>query len=315
MRMLSCIFSFNRYEFLKNCVESWYEFFRCGDLLIVDDDSDQPEMLEYLDVLEKNGTLVYRAKPPSLIASKNGGLNANMDFAISYAESHGYDYVFFIQDDNQFVWHDPKILERVDDYFTRFPNLCMVQTLFIVGLPRATGRLNDEVQLVEEGPGYSHYLAMRDIGIVKPALIQKYGFKYGLGNEFAAHQWWRHKGYFSLILKAPILCFIPYPDVVRERVLTNDRRKPPAKYFMKPLDESQIDRLLHMELDDIPIWEDFCETWGWYCKKPYFWRSYADYYVHYYQRIFSRKYARPIKWGRRLIPKRVRRWISLICRD
>lgn len=315
MRMLSCIFSFNRYFFLKNCVESWYEYFRFGDLLIIDDDSDQPETLKYLDELEKNGTLVHRAKPPSLIASKNGGLNENMDFAISYAARHGYDYVFFIQDDNQFVWHDAKIGEKIDDYFTRFPNCCMIQTLFCVGLPRAAGYLKEEVQLVEAGPAHSHYIVMRDIGILKTSLILKHGFKFGLGIEFANHQWWRQQGYFSLLLKEPILCFIPYPEVVRERILTNDRKKPPAKYFIKPLDESQIDRLRQMELEDIPIWEDFCETWGWHCKKPYFWRSYADYYVQYYQRIYSKKYARSIRWGRRLIPCRVRRWISLICRD
>lgn len=316
MQMLSCIFSFNRYHFLKNCVESWYEYFKCGDLLIIDDDSDDPEMLNYLHVLKKNGTLVYQASQSSLIASKNGGLNENMDLAISYAASHGYDYVFFVQDDNQFVWHDAKIIERVDDYFTRFPNLCMVQNVFLSGIRRAAGRLKEEVQLVEKGPGYRvKGNAMLDVGIVKTALIQEHGFKWGLGKESAANAWWRYKGYFALLLKAPNLCFIPDPDVTRERVLTKVRNKPSAKYFIKPLDESQIDRLLQMELEDIPIWEDFCETWGWSSKKPYFWRSYEDYYVHYYKRIYSRKYGRSIKWGRRLIPSRVRAWISLICRD
>jgi hypothetical protein len=297
-------------------VESWYEYFRLGDLLVIDDDSDEPETLKYLDVLEKSGTSVYRVKQPSLVAYKNGGLHENMDFAISHAASKGYDYVFFIQDDNQFVWHDPEIVEKVHDYFTRFPKLCMVQNVFLGGIRRAAGRLKDGVKIIENESSY-HVKgnAMLDVGIVKTSLIQKHGFKWALGKEWDANRWWRHKGYFALLLKAPNLCFIPEPDVVRERVLSTVRSKPPFKYFMKPLDESQIDRLLQMKLEDIPIWEDFCETWGWHCKKPYFWRSYEDYYIHYYKAIYSRKYARAIKCGRRLIPYRVRKWVSLICRD
>jgi hypothetical protein len=93
------VFSYNRGEFLQNCVNSIAQCAPQCPVTIFDDDSTDPATLEVLAALATRHTV--RRPTASAGAGKHGGLYANMQAA--FAATPDADLFCFLQDDMQLV--------------------------------------------------------------------------------------------------------------------------------------------------------------------------------------------------------------------
>lgn len=123
------IFSFNRAEFLKNCIDSILHAMIQLPAVVIDDESDDCETLRVLDNLPGNFELM-----PSNIGiaeKKTGGLYGNMNIALQVCERRGFDYALFVQDDMQIVRRIlPSELHGFETFFTENPEAIQLQTCF-----------------------------------------------------------------------------------------------------------------------------------------------------------------------------------------
>ena len=176
MKFLTVIFCYNRFNHMKSMVDSWFEFFDEGDLLIVDDNSTDPDLVAYLDSLKKDGVNVEIMDKQSQYGHVHGGLYENMDFAVDYARTRGYEYIYFLQDDLQFLWKNPDFLDTIEDLFARFPGTCMIQNSFVQKIWVDRGIVDRKVISIEDGPCYT-------VGITRTDLLVDNNFRFAIGDE------------------------------------------------------------------------------------------------------------------------------------
>jgi glycosyltransferase involved in cell wall biosynthesis len=284
-RFLSCVVSYNRLFYLRNTVESWREYFQHGDLLVIDNGSDDPQLYSYLGSLAANGVDVIFNRAPQA-QQKVGGLYVAMNLALDHAQRHGYDYVYFVQDDMQFMWHDPDFPAAVERIFARCNDAFQVLTTFS---KRVTAFAYKNGKRYEPRAALSVYRSkdygVCDIGVVSMARVHDADFRFGASEgETAARMF--DRGYRLYLLHPPHLAWIPWPGT--RRVATagpdtcNMMRPPVARYYYRPLTAEQVVSLKALSLDNRAHHEDFCFPWGWRCLSPYWysddWRTYFDCY-------------------------------------
>jgi len=134
MKILTCIFSYNRPALLANCTRSVENYFPWGDRLILDDGSDSPLVDLVLDHWRQrpNWRVVKFERDETRTKNKRlGGFYINMGYALSYARNHGYDYCFFLEEDSQFVWRDNGFPNRMSAFFERCDDAIQMSPLFL----------------------------------------------------------------------------------------------------------------------------------------------------------------------------------------
>ncbi|MDZ7641149.1 MAG: glycosyltransferase [Desulfurivibrio sp.] len=92
--MLFCIFSYNRGNFLKNCVQSIESCSPDSKIAVFDDDSDDTETISVLRDLGEKHTVFTSTEHSS---HHLGGLYNNMQNALEYCQDE--ELVCFLQDD------------------------------------------------------------------------------------------------------------------------------------------------------------------------------------------------------------------------
>lgn len=93
-----CIFSYNRGNYLKNCIASVESCAPESRIVIFDDDSDDSETLEYLREIGNKYTII---QPGHSSSHHLGGLYGNMQSALDYCKEE--NLLCFLQDDTQLV--------------------------------------------------------------------------------------------------------------------------------------------------------------------------------------------------------------------
>lgn len=125
-----CVFSFNREQFLKNCIESIQKAAPFADIWVFDDHSNDPGTQAYLRQIDEEITVIQ----PNLKGdSKHGGLYHNMQLALEKLQDR--TLLCFLQDDTQIV--RPVSLEeteQIDNLFDENPDLGFVHPCFIKGI-------------------------------------------------------------------------------------------------------------------------------------------------------------------------------------
>ncbi len=277
MQLLTALFSYNRYYLLKNTIDSWIEFGPGGDLLIIDDGSDDLRLVSYLkELTNRNRITVIQRNQNHL--NVHGGLYANMTLATQYAIDHAYEYIFFLQDDVQFMWRDEQFLDRIRTIFATCTDAAMITPFF----HRAIMARQMRKRLIPHASGLCWHLlpyGIIDIGIMPVQLLKekKYIFRNSeTENSFA----WKAWGYKLYSMPAPILAFIPWPEVRSSGRKMGFERLPKRKYFLKPLNEERIAKLKNQGLS-IADHEDYCLPWGWSCLSPYWFTKFSNEYWKY----------------------------------
>lgn len=268
MKLLNVIFTYNRYYLLRNTVESFWEFGPGGDLLIIDDGSEDPLVKKYLLDLKKEGVEVMSEIWSN--ESFHGGLYSNMNKAVSYAIQRNYTHIFFLQDDIQFMWHDEHFIERVESFFSQCSEASTITPIFFKGIVKDQMYLNTEV-VTELKAWKLLAFGIIDIGIAPVEIFKDPSRRFGFSSEKKNSSHWRELGYNAYVMSAPILAWVPWPyGGLWRRGWAPTRSFPRKKYFLKPFTEEQIKKLNINPLDRLPFHEEYCKPWGWKCLSPYY---------------------------------------------
>ena len=295
MKCLNVIFTYNRPLLLRNCVASYLEFGPDGDLMIVDDGSSLPEQRDYLAGLasgaaEKNIRVWIRDRDDS---NRLGGLYANLEAVTRLAIEQEYDYLFYIQDDDQFMWRDEFFWQKVGEIFREHPDALMVRPVFdrLIFSHDAANRL----EVCAGCPGIlfkkSWFAA---VGIVRPAHLRKLEWRFE-PTELKNNLYSKSLGLSIYLLKTPTLAIVPIPSTWRFGRQTAVAKPPVEKYYLKPLSDAQIQKLGTQP--GVAYLEDYCIPWGWRAWAPY---NHSDNYRKYYANLW--------RWFKR---SRLRRWPRL----
>lgn len=145
-----CVFSFNRGEFLQNCVASIERCLPGCTLTVFDDNSDDPATRQILAAIAERHTVV---RPHAMTAdpTKHGGLYANMQAA--FERQQPGSIVCFLQDDMQVVRPVSTVeTAALSEYLVHAPAAGFLQPAFLKGCNRhSDGPLT---RIARDAPGY-----------------------------------------------------------------------------------------------------------------------------------------------------------------
>jgi hypothetical protein len=268
MKLLTCLFTYNRPQLLANAVRSVDEFFPWGDRLIIDDGSSDPRVRPYLEELASNSSWRFiRDRPPGRYL---GGLAFNMRFALDHALEEGYDLCFFMQDDSQFVYQPPDYLSRIVRTFEKAPDAVQVQPLML----RRLFNYADWMEYVAAAEAYRTNRGFSPVGIWNLAVVRcqpDYHVICHHGQEGENSGYWLEQGFRLYYELAAPVAVIPWTEshagITREEPNTPIHRDAP--YLLRPLSQSEIAWYLsrdpsapgmqehfnlHPENSDRPVW-------------------------------------------------------------
>ncbi len=177
--MIFCIFSFNRGPYLSNCVRSIEQCLPGADVVVFDDNSNDPETLDTLEsIAEKHRVVV----PEELGSTKHGGLYDNMQSAIEMLRDE--ELICFLQDDTQIV--RPIVegeVQSLKDLFSDNPALGFIQPCFLRASAkhRRPFKTHDDANtslLYREDRGQSAGVHYSDLLITRPARLLEHGWTF-----------------------------------------------------------------------------------------------------------------------------------------
>lgn len=250
------IIACNRLHYLRNCVQSVLRFVDLDRvrLLVIDNGSTEKGTVEYLQSLSayEPAVCVHR-----FLDRRRNELYRAMNFAVEFARSHRDEFVHFIQEDSQFLWRDPGMLDRVRRLFCDLPDV--VQAHVSLGWhgkikkwqQRGGCELinrDDDVWLLPRS------MPPCDTGITRVSLFDRTGLYpedtslKGDGGQPIGEEWMynhcRRLGLRRVYSLLPSLGMIPDGACVRGLQRVGRYFPPPADFYLRPLDPQQI-RQLH----------------------------------------------------------------------
>ena len=263
MALVFWIFSYNRGEFLQNCVASIEHCAPDCAIRIFDDNSGDKDTRAVLARLKEKYP-VHSPQPQTVGGNKHGGLYANMQAA--YELSDASDLVCFLQDDTQLVRPiTPAEIARLENYCsTQGPGF--IQAAFIRGCNRRKDQARTRFDAVRQvyfvdrlsssaGAYYS------DICIFHTQQMRNCGWNFvprESGNESAARAQLQQMAYW----RDPFLAWLPYVPAFRGKQQTwalrwAQKRRRCGFYPIKIMDEEETRNFLARDPARIPYAEDF----------------------------------------------------------
>ncbi|MDI9246697.1 glycosyltransferase [Marinobacter sp. CHS3-4] len=174
-----CVFSYNRGNFLKNCVDSIRLCVPSAEIIIFDDDSTDSDTQEYLSQIKSSVRVVGQEKAGEI---KHGGLYHNMNCALRMCSDRSL--VCFLQDDTQVVRPvSDEDFSVIDSLFARDSSLGFIHPCFIRGISlkkRPLTPLNgrDESVFFRKDTGQSAGIHYSDLVVFKPSRLLHAGWKF-----------------------------------------------------------------------------------------------------------------------------------------
>lgn len=241
----------NRLYYLKNCVSSVLEFVGLDNinLLVIDNASSEDGTVSYLNSLDKSID-VHRFKKRS-----PNELHRAMNYAIKYAKNKGDKYINFIQDDYQYLYHQPDMLHRVSSAFDEFPKVVQLHTNLI--WKRKHKKIGKIKHVEVDGINWylMHGKAPCDNGFTRISLFDKTGLYpentsvHGRENGYLSGEKWLHKKVrgtkyrFRMLLAEPNMGMMMDCAYIRGKFRHGKYFPCPNKYFIKPFGEKKIRRI------------------------------------------------------------------------
>jgi hypothetical protein len=263
--MVICIFSFNRGQFLDNCVRSVERCAPTADIVIFDDDSDDPDTVALLADLRQKHRVI---QPGHVSGHRLGGLYGNMQTALEHFSET--PLLCFLQDDTQMVRPlDEDEPTQLLEQFERNPRLGFIHPCFIKGINRQRGA---SYQYDPKNRLYFRAPTQRGAGrffsallITHPPRLLQAGWRFA-GSEPAnnrqAESLFDPMGY----LFAPFAMWLPEVPAYRGKRKTlglrlAERKRRCGYYPFRVHEEAEVRRLKERDPDILPIAEDFlsCE--------------------------------------------------------
>ena len=258
-----CIFSFNRYLYLKNCIDSIETFFPERPVVIYDDNSDQQELLNYYkDLNAKENYSIEKIQTVS-DQSKHGGLYGLMNLALKNCREKNYIYSFFIQDDMQFI-QNIDLDAQCRFYFEKYPEALMLSPLFMqkIFLPEIDNYIEKN-----DGDFFFRNYGVADAGIIHLGRAKKAALNFSSKGERHNGEKYYKLGYKLLLSWNPCLAWVPWALSFKHNKKTGAFLYKKNKLFIKPIDDDNHRKLLHNT--QLPFLEDYCRLNRWWIPKPY----------------------------------------------
>ena len=273
------IFSYNRGDYLKNCVESLRRNLPGVRFTVVDDGSDEPGTVAYLQSL---GEHVRHMK--SAGDDRHGGYYNNMQAALDATQA---DYLLMLQDDLQVVRpFAQEDLFKIDQVFAESPTTVFISPLFMKGSKRAyfQQRYQPDAGLrcyrwsadpQESGKVPQKYA---DIAVLHVARLRETGWRFAGSEE--ANGALADQLFGDMVQAAePWVFYVPEEPAYRGRVLTFGAKLAvkmsgnTVKSFKDMTAQASL-AFAQRNLNVYPFAEDFVDTVDPTVRKPYKFNAY-----------------------------------------
>ncbi len=273
--MIFYVFSFNRGQFLENCVRSIEDCAPQSSIVIFDDRSNDPDTVDTLKRLAGKHRVVSSQSDPG---HKHGGLYANMQFALEAAPDD--TILCFIQDDTQLVRKltDPD-QKSILEAFNNRPDLGFISPAFIRGiaLQNQSARQFDydpDVNLLywrESRRSAGVYYS--DIFMTTARRLRSRQWRFQAGepaNQRQAQSIFSRMGY----LPCPFIMWLPYGTAYRGKQKTlalrlAEKIRHCGFHPFRYMQDSDVDYLRSQSPPTLPIAEEFLSTTRGELKKPW----------------------------------------------
>jgi hypothetical protein len=175
-----------------------------------------------------------------------GNHNANLDRAVQLARARGYRLLHLVEDDTQFVWHNPRLADEVSSIFAALPNAAQVSPLFWKFASKASGVLiaGKSAYRLRQAPGCA-------IGFVDVERLAERGFRH-LSDEAQTTALGAELGLELLAVTHPVVTRVPWPIYTRHRMRMGRPTRAAKPFLVKPLDAHAVDRLTSRDLEIPP---------------------------------------------------------------
>ncbi len=269
MSLCICIFSFNRGNYLKNCIASIESCSPESKIVVFDDDSDDAETVEILkDMGEKYNVI----RPGHRSYHRLGGLYGNMQSALEYCRNEAL--LCFLQDDTQLVRPvSAEDIEGMNAAFDRNLQLGFLHPCFIKAVNLKQGasyNYNPSLNLyfrdsIKRSAG-CYFSALL---VTRPARLLDAGWRFGASepdNNRLAKKHFIPMGY----LFAPFAMWLPEVPAYRGKKKTfalklAEKKRRCGYYPYRMMDSEKLHMLKSRSASVLPVAEDFLSCRG---KEP-----------------------------------------------
>ena len=127
--MYFCVFSYNRGQLLKNCVDSIEQCVDNPKILVFDDNSHDDVTLQVLKEIEKKHQVI-KPEQDNFHMHKCGGLYNNMQMSLNHIPQG--ELAYFVQDDSQIVRKiASQDIKDINTFFTHKPKAAFLHMTFL----------------------------------------------------------------------------------------------------------------------------------------------------------------------------------------
>ena len=256
-KVLFAILTCNRFHYMKNCVDSIFEFVDLykSEVMILDNCTVDPDIDEYYEFLgDKVSVKRFKDRVPN-------ELYRAMNYAIKYCIKKKIPYINFIQDDYQYLYHMPNMVQDIVSLMDDNKDIGQAQTNMVwkrksVGKysTRRVGKTNYAVlgdkNLCDSG--FTRVRLYKKVGMYPSGVIsydQDSRKTMGFGkNRYKKHVngeiWFgsrcRRLGVKRAISLRPNMTMMYDCAYVRKWDRFGRYFPPPNKYYIKPLEADEI---------------------------------------------------------------------------
>lgn len=266
------VFSFNRGDFLKNCVESIQQCAPQADITIWDDNSDDPLTLNTLDALSEHCE-IRQPDQQAAFSKLHGGLYGNMQAALESLS--GNPLICTIQDDMQVV--RPLAESEISHWQSCFQGSAC-NGFFQPGFIK---RAKEAITYVPEVDGY-HIDRMHrsagayysDLFLIQRNLLIETNWNF-YDNEARNEQQARQHFSQMAFMKNPFIAWLPGVPAWRGRKRTwalrfAERQRKCGLYPFNIMDTETARKFCERPASDIPLAENYLTFAGASLPRPWF---------------------------------------------
>lgn len=264
IKIRAYVFSYNRCDFLKNCVESLLRNTKDCELVIIDDCSEDPETVRYLDAISTQYRVLYSTKNQT--CHINGGLHENMMMAFNDAKIDSVEYVFFVQDDMQVTRElSTRDFDNFEMFFSKNKKSMQLSLSFFKSHKRQEVMRN----IYLDDSGYAYFKtdgcpgtkSFSDTGVFK---VDRFFNLYGhiLKGEDENEKSAREKGLRMGVYVFPVVMWLPLPVAYRLKnkslpLLLFEKLGNAGFYPYCDFNNSDLQSLLSRDLESAPFAEEY----------------------------------------------------------
>lgn len=265
------IFSYNRPEYLENCLLSIIRHAHEFDVTVCDDDSTDPAVDTVIDQFNER----VRVMKPSQVRDhsdsvKHGGLYRNMTWALQDAETRGFTYALFIQDDQQLV--RPLLISDLkcfNEYFEKNLSNYELHTCFLKGRYRKY----DLKRLAIDSSGHAYHRentigggndAFSDVGVFHVPRARAKHVEF-VADETSNRKIARAQGAKMGFYRYPFMNWLPFPESFRgrKRVFGHRLLEMLGGSGFHPISDMsgrEVEVLFSSNIKAIPVAEDYLHS-------------------------------------------------------